>query len=275
MNYYIQYHNVENEGLLIANPPFSRTNLGIYTRLAHAKNADGRVFLIAGVGKPRRYFLWSAFQIEKVKAGSDGIFQVNGTGWQLAPPQELKGKSFDSFRSACANFVGFRQITDLPYTKILNELAEDHRPPGDSGEIAAFFKQMRTLVKNDSESLALIDHVLGSDEPTRALSIRQPHAEAIMRGVKKIEYRSGPTKIREKIFVYASLGRYSAADEADMMQEYGIDDMACDDLPRGVIIGTVELYDCDEGDWRLRKPVRAATLRKPKGRPQPVWFKPF
>jgi len=83
------------------------------------------------------------------------------------------------------------------------------------------------MVKNDSESLALIDHVLGSDEPTRALSIRQPHAEAIMRGVKKIEYRSGPTKIREKIFVYASLGRYSAAD----------------------IIGTVELYDCDEGDW--------------------------
>ena len=30
----------------------------------------------------------------------------------------------------------------------------------------------------------------------RALSIRQPHAEAIMRGVKKIEYRNHPTKIR-------------------------------------------------------------------------------
>ena len=33
----------------------------------------------------------------------------------------------------------------------------------------------------------------------RALSIRQPHAEAILRCVKKIEYRSGPTKIRGRI----------------------------------------------------------------------------
>jgi len=38
----------------------------------------------------------------------------------------------------------------------------------------------------------------------RALSIRQPHAEAIMRGIKKIEYRSGPTKTRGRIHIYAS-----------------------------------------------------------------------
>jgi hypothetical protein len=86
------------------------------------------------------------------------------------------------------------------------------------------------------------------NEPTRALSIRQPHAEAIMRGVKTIEYRSAPTRIRGCIYIYASLGRYSAEDEAEMMAEYGIDDVACDDLPRGVIIGTVELHDCDNGN---------------------------
>ena len=40
----------------------------------------------------------------------------------------------------------------------------------------------------------------------RALSIRQPHAEAIMRGVKKIEYPFPPTKIRERIYIYAALG---------------------------------------------------------------------
>jgi hypothetical protein len=37
------------------------------------------------------------------------------------------------------------------------------------------------------------------------------------------------------------------------MAQYGIDDAPCDDLPRGVIIGSVELYDCDEGDNELDK----------------------
>jgi len=112
-------------------------------------------------------------------------------------------------------------------------------------------------------------------KPTRALSIRQPHAEAIMRGKKKIEYRSAATKIRGRIFIYASLRRYGKVDEKDMMAQYGIKDVACDDLPRGVIIGTVDLHDCDEGDWYLKSPERAKRLRKPVKQPQPVWFKPF
>lgn len=109
----------------------------------------------------------------------------------------------------------------------------------------------------------------------RALSIRQPHAEAIMRGVKKIEYRSRPTKVRGRIYIYASLGRYKPEDEAEMMECYGMKDIACDDLPRGVIIGTAELYDCDEGDWHVRNPERAKKLLKPRKHPQPVWFNPF
>ena len=109
----------------------------------------------------------------------------------------------------------------------------------------------------------------------RALSVRQPAAEAIMRGVKKTEYRSGPTKVRGRVYVYASQGRFSAADEAEMMGHYGIKDVSCDDLPRGVLVGTVELYDCAGGRWRLRKPGRAKRLLKPKKRPQPVWFYPF
>lgn len=112
-------------------------------------------------------------------------------------------------------------------------------------------------------------------EPTRALSIRQPHAEAIMRGVKTTEYRSAATKIRERIFIYAGLGRYSDDEEAKLMAKYGITDMACDDLPRGVIIGSVELYDCHEGEWYVRNPQRAGKLRKPTKHPQPVWFTPF
>ena len=109
----------------------------------------------------------------------------------------------------------------------------------------------------------------------RALSIRQPHAEAIMRASKLAEYRSRPTKVRGRIYIYASLGRYKPDDEAEMMDYYGIRDVACDDLPRGVLIGTVELYDCDGGEWYLRNPERAKELLKPKNHPQPVWFNPF
>jgi hypothetical protein len=61
----------------------------------------------------------------------------------------------------------------------------------------------------------------------KALSIRQPHAETIIRGVKPIEFRSRPTNVRERIYVYAALGRYSSEEEAAMMALYGIDDVAC------------------------------------------------
>ena len=33
-----------------------------------------------------------------------------------------------------------------------------------------------------------------------------------------------------------------------MMEEYGIEDVSCDDLPRGVLIGEVELWDCTGQD---------------------------
>jgi hypothetical protein len=80
--------------------------------------------------------------------------------------------------------------------------------------------------------------------PALALAIRQPHAEAVMRGAKVIEYRSSRTSIRGRILIYASLGRYDAATEAEMMLEYGIDGLARDSLPRGLIVGSVELFDC-------------------------------
>jgi hypothetical protein len=63
--------------------------------------------------------------------------------------------------------------------------------------------------------------------------------------------------------------------EAEMMAEYGIDDVACDALPRGVLVGSVELYKCEGGDWHLRKPRRANKLVRPRNQPQPVWFRPF
>ena len=37
-----------------------------------------------------------------------------------------------------------------------------------------------------------------------ALSVRQPYAELILRGAKKIEYRSRPTKTSGRVYVYAA-----------------------------------------------------------------------
>jgi hypothetical protein len=39
----------------------------------------------------------------------------------------------------------------------------------------------------------------------RALSIHQPYAELILRGKKKSEYRSMPTNIRGRVYIYAAL----------------------------------------------------------------------
>ena len=275
MNYYIQYHNVQHEGVFFADPPFSDTRLVMHTSRKNVLTADGRVFLIAGIGRPRRFFLWQSFQIDKVTTNREGMFKASGVGWQLAPPIELKGTSFDSFKTACASFVGFRSINDLPFTRTLVRLADENRPPGQPDRIVKFLTTLDGLVPNDGPDHVAIRTALGHFQPVRALSVRQPHAEAIMRGIKKIEYRSGPTKIRGRVFIYACLGRDSAQDESEMMKEYRIKDVECDDLPRGMLVGSVELFDCDDGHWKLRKPERAKKLIPPTNQPQPVWFYPF
>lgn len=42
-------------------------------------------------------------------------------------------------------------------------------------------------------------------ETGRAISIQQPFVEQILTGKKKYEYRSFPTKIRGRVFLYVSL----------------------------------------------------------------------
>lgn len=115
-------------------------------------------------------------------------------------------------------------------------------------------------------------------EKLPALSLRQPWAEEVMRGRKKIEYRSIPTNIRGRVYIYASLGRYSKTDEEEFAADVGYD---LDDLSRGVIVGTIEIHDCiynrknDDYEWMLRKPKRLAKPVKPMQKAQPVWFRPF
>jgi len=276
MSYFVQYHNLDKQRLNLTYPPFSATRLCIHTRRPNVKGADGQVFLVAGIGHPRQFFLWETFTIEEVMPKPSGLFEASGTGWQLAPPAALEGKSFDEFKAACANFVGFRCTNDLPYTRTLRKLADLHRTPGNVEQIVDFLWGLYDLVDGDHRGRDVVRRALTHyGEPVLALSVRQPHAEAIMRGVKKIEYRSSPTQVRGRIHIYASLGRYTAAKESELMAGYGINDMACDDLPRGVLLGTVELFACDGGEWHLRNPERDEVLPKPAKQPQPVWFCPY
>ena len=125
----------------------------------------------------------------------------------------------------------------------------------------------------------------------RALSIRQPWAELILRGHKIIEVRSKRTNLRERVFIYAGLNRIEQAEEARTAAQFGID---VDGLPRGVLVGTVEIVGClplnqDDSDaacfeitdphgfyaWLLARPERAENLLKPKNQPQPMFFNPF
>ena len=50
-------------------------------------------------------------------------------------------------------------------------------------------------------------------------------------------------------------------------------------LPRGVFVGSAVIEKVSRVDsvyrWHLADVERAETLRKPTGRPQPVWFQPF
>jgi hypothetical protein len=135
----------------------------------------------------------------------------------------------------------------------------------------------------------------------RALSIRQPWAELILRGVKTIEYRSRPTRVvGERFWIYAS--RQSAVGIRQCKGKGGVwsRDLAGpgegppawmwalaeqlilrgEPLPTGVIVGSAVIDRVAPGDgggfrWHLIDVERAAAVRRPTRHPQPAWFRPF
>jgi len=112
----------------------------------------------------------------------------------------------------------------------------------------------------------------------RALSIRQPYAEMILRGEKTIEYRSRPTKIiGERFYIYASR-KWAGVNGVGGGSE-GIEP---GESPTGVIVGTAVISHVTNGgtgrgayEWHLSDVNRLPKPRKPRRMPQPVWFRPF
>jgi hypothetical protein len=144
----------------------------------------------------------------------------------------------------------------------------------------------------------------------RALSIRQPWAELILRGVKTVEYRSRPTRIiGERFYIYAAkkpapaigaagsvwsrdlamatAGKPGEGPPAWMLELAEL--LILGKLPTGLIVGSATIARCtgpvhlsdDDGvgqpfyEWHLSGVERLDEMLKPAGHPQPVWFEPF
>ena len=87
---------------------------------------------------------------------------------------------------------------------------------------------------------------------THILNVRQPWASLIIRSSKRAEIRTHYTKIRGCIGIRASLTPEMKPD-LKWLEEYGMDDgfffnvaEGEDPFPKGVILGTVDLVDCNE-----------------------------
>src|SRR5690349_10024592 len=112
-------------------------------------------------------------------------------------------------------------------------------------------------------------------ELTRAISIRQPWVELILSGEKQTEYRSRPTNIRGRVFIYASL---TPAESLTGWEKIG---KQPGELPTGQIVGTVEIADCVWDAERkcyaylLEAPKRLAKPLFAKNQPQPVFWRPI
>jgi hypothetical protein len=129
-------------------------------------------------------------------------------------------------------------------------------------------------------------------DPDRiALGIQQPWAELILRGIKTLEIRSQPTRLRGRIYLYASKRASPLPAAAAAAKRHQID---VESLPFGVLVGTVNLVGCRpcrakdqqaacvpanllEGQfaWELSQPQPLALPLKVRFLPYGVWFYPF
>ncbi len=129
------------------------------------------------------------------------------------------------------------------------------------------------------------------DKQRLALGVRQPWAELILRGIKTVEIRSTDTRQRGTIYLYASKKLAENAFADDAIEEY---ELEVDSLPRGVLVGTIDLWDSGPAEdddavascvpaaylegrfaWRIKNPDRLADPVVPRFLPYGVWFYPF
>lgn len=111
------------------------------------------------------------------------------------------------------------------------------------------------------------------------LTVRQPWASAIFLAGKNVENRSWPVDYRGRLWIHAA-SKLDAAAVDDARLVYLLEE-----LPMGVVIGSVELVDvvrrhrsrwAERGafHWLLADPVLLDTPVPRRGRPGLTWFDP-
>ena len=86
-----------------------------------------------------------------------------------------------------------RPIVNSPY-----EYPRQHWELDESGQPGNLIERRRPALRVEVYSVK-------SDQVKRAISIRQPYVELILRRRKTREYRSRRTNIRERVYLYAAL----------------------------------------------------------------------
>ena len=110
-----------------------------------------------------------------------------------------------------------------------------------------------------------------------ALSIRQPYVEEILRGIKTSEIRDHRTrKIGERFYIYAATKPGEDRCVKSRFRKLGAE---VGGLPTGLILGTAVITHWTRRGgtyrWHLADVKRLKRPLRPKGHPQPRWFKPF
>ena len=227
---------------------------------------------------------------DQIHAAQQVLMQVSPEDLRpVAHEKAISGLKFSECLSPrlADQVTSMRLRDDAAVASVLNEQVRVTIPSPDETfkpSIGSRRSSHATPMKPDSPKTIRVgdtDVELGdaeaADKSLRALSVRQPWAELIMLGDKEIEYRNYPTDVRGVVYIYAGATRYPAEEEQEIQSEFGMD---LDSLPRGVIVGTVEVYDCQQGaeggyEWLLRSPSRLPKPLKPKRKPEPSWFFPF
>jgi hypothetical protein len=114
MHDYVVYHKAEKMGY----PAIDIDNLAVYTNKSTEGIKGSRIWLIAGEGKPRKYYLRATFSIGFVEPSDKPAFKhrIFGTDGQLLDPMPLlNGEAwFPSFVEEQGRFAfGFNRIKNV------------------------------------------------------------------------------------------------------------------------------------------------------------------
>jgi hypothetical protein len=173
MHHFVQYHNFDKMG------PYrtSRKSFGIVTSKCFSSLLGGTAWLVMGKGQPRRYFLCSRFVVDRVERINTGSFLNRATG--------SSGHDFNV------------EIGALPWFPKLFKI---------SGSFGLGLQPIssKTIIKGLSLALKASKSQKAKRSVLKALTIRQPWAELILRGRKPFELRTWRTKYRGPLVIHAA-----------------------------------------------------------------------